>query len=367
MRLHGAPGLRRLFRPAAALFLCLLLPGCSLKKKIAGDEADLQQLRAARDALHDQIEIYIDRDTYLATALAESAEVVLALPEEIIHDVFHEITHNYFDRVELNLEPDDLEVEEDGTLRVNTFLGKVTAGDWKVRVEIHQLRGLLAAGSPNVTVTGTNRLRLDVPAHLKEGTGSATLHFDWDPKGLGSLVCNKYSTTVRASGNVIPKDYRLKGDFILSAGEENLMADPEFPPDKFVISVDPSEETWATVKKEIESQDKLFKCGLVVNPDKVLAKLKEIGAKGFKVKLPRTLFRPVSLPASITKSVHVGSSAIELTVRPNVLRVTPTTFWYSASVKTNTGAPDSLVSPANAPPVAAPAGSADDARLEGRR
>jgi hypothetical protein len=155
---------------------------------------------------------------------------------------------------------------------------------------------------------------------------------------------------------VIPKRYQLKGDFILSAGEDNLMADPEFPPDKFVISVDPSEETWQVVKKEIESQDKLFKCGLVVNPEKVLAKLKEIGMKGFKVKLPRTLFRPVSLPASITKSVRVGSSIVELSVRPNILRVTPTTFWYSASVGTKTSARDTLAAaPAPVDSVLAPA------------
>ena len=322
-------------------------------------EKGLSELRERRQALHDRFEALIDRDTYLASALAESAEVVLALPEEIIHDLFHEITRNYFDRVELNLAPDDLQVNEDGELRVNTFLGKLTAGEWKVHLDIHRLRGVLSAGVPKVSVSGTNRIRMVVPAHLQRGSGAATMKFEWDPKGLANLVCNKFTATQDLSGDVVPREYTLKGEFVVSAGEDNLMADPEFPPDKFVVSVQPSENTWTAVREKLESQDTLFKCGLVFNPDDVVDKLKALGLRGFKVKLPRSLFRAVKLPASILKSVNVGSSVVRLSVRPNVLRVTPTTFWYSASVETETTTRIPARGPAAAPPVVAGASSGD--------
>jgi len=317
----------------ALLVLLLSFPASCRRAATQKENEQLQTLRDNNKLLHDRLELLIDRDTYLASALADSAEVVLALPDHVIHDLFHEIARTYFDQVEINLTPDDLQVDEEGELKVKTFLGKMAAGDWKVHLDIHQLRGTLSAGVPEVRVTGTNRLHMSVPAYLKQGAGSATLAFAWDPKGLGNLVCNKYETTQAISGRVIPKKYQLQGDFILTAGEEDLMADPEFPPDKFVISIDPSAETWDKVRAELKSQDKIFKCGLVLNPDGIIDKLKGLGERGFKAKLPRKLFRPVSLPASITKSVRVGSSVVQLDVRPNVLRVTPTTFWYSASVK----------------------------------
>jgi hypothetical protein len=343
----GRPVAQTLLLAIGLALVAFAGPGCA-RHEIRKAEARLETLRNEKAALHDRLELLIDRDTYLASALAESAEVVLALPEDIIHDLFHEITRNYFDRVELNLTPEDLEVNEDGDLRVKTFLGRMTAGSWKLHLDIHKLRGVLSAGAPHVTVSGTNRLHMVIPAQLQRGSGSATLKFDWDPKGLANIVCDKYSTTQPLSGEVIPRDYLLKGDFILTAGEDNLMADPEFPPDKFVISVEPSKETWAEVREKLESQDKLFKCGLVFNPDDVVDKLKALGRRGFKVKLPRTLFRAVKLPASISKSVDVGSSNVQLSVRPNVLRVTPTTFWYSASVEATTTAKPSPEGPAGA-------------------
>jgi hypothetical protein len=335
MKINGfprpAPGL-----PGQCLWLVLIaalvLSGCGRRREARQADAHLEALRTERAVLHDRLEGLIDRDTYLASALADSAEVVLALPEEVIHDLFHEVIRIYFDRVELSLEPDDLEVNEDGELRVSTFLGKMTAGSWKVHLDIHALRGVLSAGAAKVALTGTNRLHMEVPARLMRGSGNATMKFEWDPRGLANVVCDRYSTTQALSGDVIPREYWLRGDFVLSAGEENLMADPVFPPEKFVISVEPSEATWNAVREKLETQDKLFKCGLVFDPDDVVEKLKALGKRGFKVKLPRSMFREVRLPASISKSVKVGSSVVDLSVAPNTLRVTPTTFWYSARV-----------------------------------
>jgi len=51
------------------------------------------------------------------------------------------------------------------------------------------------------------------------------------------------------------------------------------------------------------------------------------------VKLPRSLFRTVELPARFRGEVAVEERSVELEVRTNDLRVTPRAFWYSAAVR----------------------------------
>jgi hypothetical protein len=266
--------------------------------------------------------------------------------------------------VEVHLEP-DVEVEEGGEIRVKVLVARVKAGDWRVHLTIHRIDGILRAETPAVTVTGTNRLGVTVPVTLEEGRGEATLRFRWDAAGVAGAVCGDFETTQHITGRVLPAGYTIDGAFVLSANERTIVAQPEFPAEKFRLIVDLSPESWDDVRRTLASQDKIFKCGIALNPPDVIQKLRDLGRKGFNVKLPRSIFRTVELPASVSEAVTVENRRVELSVRPNVLRVTPRTFWYSAAVKTAIS--DAVPAPADTlvPPEEREGGVSDEPAREG--
>jgi hypothetical protein len=97
--------------------------------------------------------------------------------------------------------------------------------------------------------------------------------------------------------------------------------------------VDLEEQSWADVRSALAEQDRLFKCGLGINPDEILPKLRGRLGEGFELNLPRAIFRPVDLPAGLRQSVAVEDTQVELTVRTDALRVAPDAVWYAAAVR----------------------------------
>jgi len=338
-------------RAAARCLLAVLLPlaalGCARGGEPPVASARLQELRSSHEALHDSLESLVAGDSLLAAAAGDSGEVVLAVRETLMERLIHEVTRRYLDRVELSLEP-EVQVREEGEIKVKTFLGRIKAGDWKVRLTIHSIRGVLRAKPPAVSVTGTNRIHLVVPVVIEEGQGAATVRFTWDAKSVAGVVCGDFETAQRVTGRVVPQEYSIDGDFVLSAGERTVLAQPEFPEEKFRLRVDLSDESWAQVERTLASQDKIFKCGIAMDPKKVIPQLRALGRKGFNIKLPRSIFRTVELPASVSESVEVEERQVALAVQPNALRVTPRTFWYSVAVQTriSDALPDTLSPPA---------------------
>jgi hypothetical protein len=297
-------------------------------------EAHSTSLHDRYAALHAELAERVSADTLLQTAIADSAEIALALREGLVTDLMTEAARRYLDRIELDIDTEGLTGSADGDLEIKTPLGKMTAGRWSVRLDFHRLRGTLRARSPSVSVTAENRVHVALPVEIESGVGAATIQFAWDPKGLANAVCREFETSERVEGRILAREYILSGDFVLSAGHEAIVAEPDFPADKFPIAVDPSEGTWQRVMETLRSQDRWNRCGIVMDPEKVVARLSALGERGFKVKLPRSIFRPVVIPASLLKSVRVGRSQVALTIRPNALRMSPGTFWYSASFAT---------------------------------
>lgn len=328
--------------------LAFLGPACSRDAEPPElSNPHLEELRRTHASLHETLEGLVAGDSLLEQAAADSGEVVLALRETLMEGLIHEVTRRYLDRVELNLTP-DVKVEEQGEIKVKALFARIKAGEWKVRLTIHSIRGVMRAKTPTVSVTGTNRIHLVLPVVVQEGQGSATIRFTWDAKSVANVVCGDFETVQRVRGSVLPQEYSIEGDFVLAAGEQTVVAEPQFPEEKFRLKVDLSRESWAEVQRTLASQDEIFKCGIALNPPDVVRKLRALGSKGFNIKLPRSIFRPVELPATVSESVVVEGRRVQLSVRPSALRVTPRTFWYSAAVSTEIGdaQPDTLRSPA---------------------
>ena len=317
--------------------LGLALAGCGLLGR-SGEGTSLERARRERDELRRRLDARVAQDPDAAEAMAADGNVVVGLRARLVQDVIGEVTRRYLDRVVLDLDLGARIVEE-GDLEVRTFLGKVPAGRWHLDLVVHRVTGTLAAREGRVAFAGGgNLVRLDVPVALKGARGRATARFRWDGSSLAEVVCRDFEVQRTLEGRVLADEYPVKGAFRLSAGEVSVRAEPAFPPQSFRIRVDLAPESWEQVRDAIREQDVVLKCGLALDPAKVVDRLRATLAKGFDLKLPTALFRPVELPAAVRQRVEVLDRPVELNMKTRDLRVTPTAVWYGVDVQAAVGA-----------------------------
>jgi len=294
------------------------------------ENREISVLRKRRTALRDSLDAMIDRDPLIHIASNDNSDIAVALSQRVLVALLQEVTVRYLDRVEIDVE--DVQGHGKGTFKTGSPFGRLTVGEWTVQVRVHEFGGVLSAGVPTVEVAGNNRLHMAIPTRIREGDGSLTLDFAWNSNSVFNVVCRDFKTTQTLRGRVLPQRHVVRGDFVLSAAGAGIVADPEFPPEKFPLAMALDQASWDRLRAALEEQDKLLKCGLLIKPDVVIARLRDLGARGLKFKLPRSLMRTVVLPASIEKSVRILGSSVELSVRPHELQITPEMFWYSANV-----------------------------------
>ena len=288
----------------------------------------------ARAALHVRLQELVAADPFVTEVLADHGEVVVAVSPALVEDLIQEVAGRYLDRVALDLDL-GATFHAGREVKIGTFLGTLKAGRWDVDVTVDRVRGVLEARPPRVRFAEASQVRLDIPVMLREAHGTAGVHFKWDAGSLAGAVCRDFEVRQRVQARVLPEEYAVTGAFRISAGAKALVAQPLFPATTFRLRVDLAPGSWADVRRALEEQDRLLRCGLALDPDDMLAKLKDVLRKGFDVKLPRSLFRPVELPAHLTREVAVEDRRVELEVRTNDLRVTPRAFWYSAAVRSH--------------------------------
>ena len=312
-----------------ALAAGLLAATCRLP---TGEATDAER-RAEHARLKREFAALAAQDPVVTDALAQGGDVILGARPALVESVFREVAARYLDAVVLDL-PLEKTLHESRELEVGTFLGKVKAGTWKLDVTIHRVQGRLRARTPTVAVAPDNRLALDVPVSLEEGHGTLTAHFAWEGHSVANVVCHDFEVTRRLTGEVLSRVYPVSGGLLLSAGPQRLRADPEFPPREFRIQVDLTDKSWAEVRAAIDEQDKITKCGIALDPDDLMTKIRGRLREGFDVKLPRSLFRPVDFPASVRQEVTVEDRHVDLAVETRGLAVTPVAIWFAANVRT---------------------------------
>lgn len=319
---------------AAALgaLLLLLAPSACQRQPNPEQLARLGLLRAEQEELWKRFNDVVAGDPLLAEVLSDEGEVLVALRAELLQRTLEDVARQYLDRVELDL-PLGARVEAQGEIRVNTAFGRLKAGSWNVDLQIERVRGVLRAKKPEVNLAATDRIALKLPVALQEGSGSATIHFAWDSAGIANAVCRDFSVTRKIDGTFLPETYMLNGELRLSATEEILLAQPSFPDRRFRLKFDLTPESWSVVAEALTKQDQVLKCGIALNPDDVLEKLRVIAQKGFDVRLPQSLFRSVRLPASLKHSAEVRGRRYSLAVSPNALRMEHAALWLSARVQ----------------------------------
>jgi hypothetical protein len=61
-------------------------------------------------------------------------------------------------------------------------------------------------------------------------------------------------------------------------------------------------------------------------------KLGKIVGRGFNVKIPQKIFKPVKLPAGVSQSLEVQGLKLALQVKPTAVLIASDRLWYGADV-----------------------------------
>jgi hypothetical protein len=253
----------------------------------------------------------------------------------LIEELAGNVARRYLDRVTVDLS--EVEGHGSGELRKKTFLGRIKLGNWRVGIGLGTLKGHLRAGTPRVSLRGPDLIDVEVPVDVQETAGDATLHFGWDSSGLANAVCKDFALTREIHGRVLAQRHLVSGALRLENTGESVTLTPVFPERKVPLKLDLTAESWGVVETALRSQDSFGTCGMLMDPDKALVHLKELAAKGIDVKLPDSIFRAVSLPARLQKSVKVGQRNVELGLTAKGVRVEAATLWSSVSVQVQNG------------------------------
>jgi hypothetical protein len=291
--------------------------------------AELQALLDRRDALQKRLTELVVANGEKSLAQAPRGGVMVGIPTAFTKSILDQVVTGLFSELTLTLK--NLKVHKEGKVRVKMLVKKQTVGTYVLDVKIHQVRGVLKPGTPDV-VFSRNRIALGLPVRLVSGEGNADVRLQWNSKGLAAnLVCGDVDVTKAVTGGVIPQDYRLAGAFKIAAAGSAVTLSPDFPEELQVrLFVDPSAQAWQAVQEVIDAQ--AAGCGATLEKIDIKAILGKLVGRGFNVKIPQKLIKPVRLPAGIKQSLEIQGLKLALQVKPTGLLVAGDRLWYGADI-----------------------------------
>jgi hypothetical protein len=178
----------------------------------------LEALGAERDRLQERLRDIVVAQGEKSLGKAPKAGIMIGIPTSLTSSIVEQVVTGLFGETTLTLK--NLKVHKEGEVKAKMLVRKKRIGKFVLDLQIHQVQGLLRPGKPQLGF-GRNKVDLTLPVSLAEGQGQADLRFQWDSKGLAAnLVCGDVDVTRSVTGNVIPEDYKVTGEFgIRSSGD----------------------------------------------------------------------------------------------------------------------------------------------------
>jgi hypothetical protein len=302
----------------------------------ADSSSRLRELQRLHDVLHGRLEEGVRRDPVAARALADPGQLVIAVRSSLIEDLAARVARQYLQQVTVDLTA--LETRAEGKLRKDTFVGRQKVGEWAVAVVINALVGQLRAGQPRLSFA-RNVLEVELPLEAQAASGHVGLHFSWKSASGVSLVCKDFDVDLELDGRVPRQQQVLRGRIELGADGDALTATPVVDERSFPLKIELTGASWGKVATALRSQDSLGRCGMFLDPQSVLRRLHELVVEGIEIRLPRSIFRPVRLPARFEQTVRVSDSVVQLSLAGERLRASESMLWSSTVVSVAAGPP----------------------------
>ena len=323
-----------------------LTGGAFLWTRAQARERRLDALERTRDSLRARLAALRAKDPVVASA--PKGDVLIGVPEAVGSDLIRHATAAFLSRVEIELR--DLRVRKTGRVQVQTLVGRMTPGHYELDVRIPSVRGILEPGVPQVHFRGS-WIDVALPVRLARGEGHAELRFRWDSRGIAGAVCQDFQARLPVDGTVVPRTYTVAGRLEGSVSEGTLTAIPSFPDLVVNLRIDPSQESWRALDRTLDQRG--FRCRTALKVVDVPGQIRRVLEKGFNVKVPLTIVKPLSFPAGLQQELTWEGRHARLYVMPRNIEVTPKLVWYSADVATEDRAPTpaSTLPPAEQAPV----------------
>jgi hypothetical protein len=309
----------------------VLVAAGACRRDLVWDEARVAELRRVHADLHRKLEPLVAADPLVREALqGEDGDLVVAVRSSLVQEVVREGARLYLGRVVLDL--GDVEASAHGEVEHKTLLGRMGVGRWRVHVVVQRLRLRLRALAPRVQVVRPDELSLQVPVEAMEAPGRVSLHFTWRPGSLARLVCRGFEVTRELEGRAVRQEHTIAGRIRIAARPESVTVAPLVADDVVRLKVDLTTRSWDVVEQTLRSQDSLLKCGVLLDPAKVLERLRHLASEGIKVHLPRAMFRTLRFPADIQHTARIDERPITVDVRTRSFEATPSLMWSRAAV-----------------------------------
>lgn len=291
--------------------------------------AELRALAERRDALQSRLGQVVAEAGEKSLSAAPPGDVMIGIPTSFTRSIVQQVVTGLFDGMTLTLK--NLKVHKEGDVKVKMLVRRKRVGRYVLDVQIHEVKGVLKPGRPDLRFS-SDRVAVTLPVRLAEGKGNADIRLQWDSKGLvANTVCGDTDVTKTVTGGVVPQDYVLRGAFRIAGTGDAIVLSPDFGDELRVrIFVDPTEQAWQAVEEVVKAQR--AGCEAALNKIDIKEVLAHIVGRGFGVRIPQKVVKPVRIPAGIRRSLEMQGIRVALDVKPTGLKVAADRLWYGANV-----------------------------------
>jgi hypothetical protein len=252
----------------------------------------------------------------------------MIVPAPVVRTVATRVTRRYLKGVVVDVRP-EATVRLDKELRVKVLGEKVGVGRFKGTLRISHLKGTLSvAGDPRVTFDPPREVAITAPLRVLAGRGSVNMDMEWKPAYLVSAVCRGFRFQDTLAGDILPFGEDVTTRIRYAIRDSSIVGWPRVQRDTIRFVADLTGRSWGKVREKLIEQDRFNRCGIVMNADSVLVKLRTLVGRGIKVRLPPSIFKPFRLPVVLEGFYVAGGYRIEarafdpaIEVRPEYLRL----------------------------------------------
>ena len=277
--------------------------------------------------LRDSVRAFAARDSLWRAVLLTDRDLVIVTPRAVIAELAYRMARRYKAGAKVDFRP-GIHETIDEPIKVRVLGANVTAGRIHVEIRVRHLAGILETpGEPRVAFRPPDALDVSLPVHIRSASGAATFEAKWDPKAFTSVVCRGFETKQTLTGIVRPMTHSAHATIRFTLREGSILGRPTVRRDRLRLSFDLDDRSWKRVRAVFEEQDKAGRCGMAMDPDAMVARLRKLGRKGVNVRLPADLLPEFELPVSFANVYEQGQVRVaaiafrpELLVRPEFLR-----------------------------------------------